>query len=169
MKKIKLSKFEWIFVIVIMLMFLITILTKFYGSADIDDYANVAKFFAEEYDAKIRSSHSYLYGFISSPFVKLTHNFLLMKIMTLVWLILLMISIYYLSGKNKKTLLLIITEPIFWYMDHQINPIQIASLFFLFGYYFIKKYDKQNNLKNLFYSGLFFGLAWAFWDTVLHF
>jgi len=50
-----------------------------------------------------------------------------------------------------------------------INPIQIASLFFLWGYYFLKKYNSEEKIKYLIYSGLFFGLAWVFWDTSLHF
>ncbi|MEK6875354.1 MAG: hypothetical protein AABX30_01585 [Nanoarchaeota archaeon] len=158
-----------ILIIAITVIFLITILTKYYGDADIGDYADVAKFFAGEYNAKIRSSHSYFYGFISSPFVKLTGNFSGMKIMTLIWLILLILSIYYISGKDRKTLLLTITAPIFWYMAPIINPIQIASLFFLWGYYFLERHNEQEKIKHLFYSGIFFGLAWVFWDTVLHF
>src|SRR3989344_7736846 len=129
MKKAKFSN-NLILVVVFFLLFLITILTQFYGNADIGDYADVAKFFAGDYNAKIRSSHSYFYGFISSPFVKLTGNFFGMKVVTFFWLILLMLSIYYISGKDRKTLLLIVTAPIFWYMAPFINPIQIASLFF---------------------------------------
>ena len=155
--------------IAIFLLFLVTILTQFYGNADIGDYADVAKFFAGDYHAEIRSSHSYFYGFICSPFIKLTGDFLGMKLMTLVWLILLMLSIYHISGRNKRSLLLIITAPVFWYMAPIINPIQIASLFFLWGYYFLKKYNSEEKIKYLIYSGLFFGLAWVFWDTSLHF
>src|SRR3989344_4266764 len=115
MKKAKFSN-NLILVVVFFLLFLITILTQFYGNADIGDYADVAKFFAGDYNAKIRSSHSYFYGFMSAPFVKLTKSFILMKIMSLVWLVLLILSTYLISGKNRKYLLIIITSPIFCYI-----------------------------------------------------
>ncbi len=169
----KKSKFNFsnrkIIFIIFILLFLLVFSTKYYGSTDVGDYANVAKFFAGEYNAKIRSSHSYFYGFISSPFVRLTNNFTGMKIMSLVWLMLIILSLYYILKKDRKMLLIIISAPIFWYMAPWINPIQIASLFFLWGYYFIKKYHETNKLKNLIYSGLFIGLSWAFWDTILYF
>jgi len=168
MKKIKFSN-NLILIATFIFLFLITIFTHFIGSTDVGDYTDVAKFFSGEYNAKIRSSHSYFYGFMSSPFVKLTGNFFGMKVITLLWLFLLMLSIYYISGKDRKTLLLIVTAPIFWYMAPFINPIQISSLLFLWGYYFIKKYNDEGNLKFLFYSGLFVGLAWVFWDTILYF
>ncbi len=166
-EKMKL-KDNHLLIIAITLLFLITILTQFYGNADIGDYANVAKFFSGDYKAQIRSSHSYFYGFLSSPFVKITGNFFAMKIMNLIWLILIILSIYYISDKNRKTLLLTITAPIFWYMAPIINPIQISSLFFLWGFYFLRKYDDKGKFIFLSYSGIFFGLAWVFWDTVLH-
>ncbi len=150
------------------LLFLITVSTQFYGHADIGDYIGVSKFFAGEYDAKIRSSHSYFYGFMLSPFEKITDSFLGIKLISLMWLILLILSIYYISNKDRKTLLLTVTAPIFWYMAPVIGPIQIASLFFLWGYYFLKRYDLKAKITNLFYAGIFFGIAWVFWDTVLH-
>ena len=73
------------------------------------------------------------------------------------------------SNKNKKTLLLILTSPIVWFMAPWISPIQLSSLLFLWGYYFIKKYDEKGKIKNLFYSALFLGLSWAFWDPIIYF
>ncbi len=169
MKKSKFNSINMITILIIFFLFLITILTSYYGKTDVGDYSDVAKFFAGKYQAKIRSSHSYLYGSINSPFILLTNSFLGMKIMSFVWLVLIILSLYYISNKNKKFLLLVITSPIFWYISPWINPIQISSLLFLWAYFFIKKYqiDENHKIKNLFYSGIFLGLAYAFWDTIL--
>ncbi len=154
---------------IFLLLALITLSTRFYGNTDIYDYSNVAKFFSEKYPAKIRSSHSYLYGFIHAPFVWLMENYLIFKITSLISLFMLVYSVYYISGKDKRTLLLMLLSPIVWYMAPWISPIQLSSLLFLWGYYFIKKYDAENKINSLFYSALLIGLSWAFWDAILFF
>ncbi len=156
-------------VFTILLLILITILTKFYGVTDVGDYADTAKFFAGSYNAKLRTSHSVLYGLIHAPFVKLNSNFLFLKLSAVLWLSLLTISLYYISNKNKKTLLLFITTPILWYIAPWITPIQLSSLLFLWGYYFINKYEKEEDMKYLLYSSFLIGLAWAFWDAIIYF
>ncbi|MBU3906867.1 MAG: glycosyltransferase family 39 protein [Nanoarchaeota archaeon] len=169
MKKINRLLIKILSGIVLIILLLLIIISNYIGSTDVGDYANVAKFFAGEYNAKIRSSHSYFYGFINSPFIRLTSSFIGMKIMSIVWILLIILSIYYISKKDKRFLILSLATPIFWYMAPWINPIQIASLFFLWGYHFIKRYDENNNLPNLIYSGLFIGMALVFWDTILYF
>ena len=158
-----------IFTVAVLFMFTLVILTKYIGSTDVGDYADVAKFFSGDYLAKIRSSHSYSYGFINFPFVELTHNFLGMKLMSIVWLILIILSLYFMSKKDKKILYLSLSAPIFWYMAPWINPIQISSLFFLWGYHFIKRFNETNTKKYLFYSGIFVGFSMVFWNTMLYF
>ena len=145
----KYTNYGVIFIVVILIMFILVLSTKYIGSTDVSDYAGTAKFFAGYYNAKIRSSHSYFYGFMSSPFVKITGNLIGMKIMSFIWLVMIMLSIYLISKKDKRTLLLIVTAPIFWYMAPWINPIQIASLLFLWGYYFIDIYEIINQGRRL--------------------
>lgn len=156
-------------VIIVILLITITFLTNFYGGADIYDYSDTAKFFSDKYNAKIRTSHSYLYGLVHTPFVFLFENYFAFKITSLLSLFLIIYSIYLISGRNKKALWLALLSPITWYMAPWISPIQLATLLFLWSYYFIKKYDQDNKIKNLFYSGVLIGLAWAFWDAVLFF
>ena len=158
-----------IIIITILLLFLIAILTKYNGSIDTSDYTTTAKFFSGDHQAKLRASHSIVYGLMHTPFVKLTSSFLFLKLSSVLWLALLILSIYYISNKNKKTLLLFITTPIIWYMAPYINPIQLSSLLFLWGYYFIKKYDENEKLKYLICSALLIGLSWAFWDSIIYF
>lgn len=170
----KLSKTEFKLLIVAgILLVLITLLTKFEGGADIFDYEDTAKFFAGKYDAKIRTSHSYLYGLIHAPIVSLTGNFFIFKITSLLSLFLIIYSVYVISGKDKRALWLAALSPIVWYMAPWASPIQLSSLLFLWAWHFVKKYEVEKNLREnilyLFYSGALIGLAWAFWDGVLFF
>ncbi|MEK6873890.1 MAG: hypothetical protein AABW91_03520 [Nanoarchaeota archaeon] len=169
-KQKKLTRNEIIvFVIVFAFLVLLTLFTRFYGNSDVKDYADVSKFITGEYQAKIRSSHSYLFGFVHSPLVDLFNNFLIFKITSLIFLLVLILSVYYISGRNKKSLWLMLLSPIVWYMAPWISPIQLASLLFLWAFYFIKKYDETNSTKSLVYAGLLFGISWAFWDAILFF
>ena len=65
---------------------------------DLNDYSDTAKYFAGEYRADHRSSHSMIYGFMLSPFI-VFDSFVLLKIISVVWLILTILSLYYISNK----------------------------------------------------------------------
>jgi len=156
-------------VVIFLLLILITLLTKFYGLTDITDYSDTAKYFAGKYSAKIRSSHSYLFGFLHSPFVWLTNNFIIFKITSLIFLGLIIYSVYLINRKDKRTLWLMFLSPIVWYMAPWINPIQLSALLVLWAYFFINKFDKENKIKYLALSGILIGLGWAIWDTIFYF
>jgi len=158
-----------IIIIFLILLILLTFLTRFYGSTDTQDYSDTAKYFAGKHSAKIRSSHSYFFGFIHSPFVWLMNSFIIFKITSLIFLFCIIYSVYAISGKDKKSFWLMFLSPIVWYMAPWINPIQLASLLFLWSYYFIFKYNREDKIKYLFYSGILMGLALVFWDAVLFF
>ena len=64
----------------VVLLVVISLGTKFMGNTDVYDYTDVAKFFAGEYDAKIRTSHSYLYGFIHYLSIAIFESFWIFKI-----------------------------------------------------------------------------------------
>lgn len=163
------SKEKKIIAIIILILVTLTLATSYYGSSDLGDYADVAKFFSGNYQAKIRSSHSYMLGFVHAPFVALTESFIFFKITGLIFLFLLIYSLFIISGKNKKTLWLSLVSPVVWYMAPWINPIQIASLLLLWSYYYMEKYNNENRTQDLIYSALLVGLGWAFWDTILYF
>jgi len=158
-----------IIIIVFSILILITILTQYYGSTDITDYSNVAKFFAGESAAKVRNTHSYLFGFLHFPFISLFKNFFIFKITSLIFLSLIIYSIYIINKKDKRAFWLILLSPIIWYMAPWTSPIQLAALLFLWAYYFIEKYNKTEKLSYLFYSGIFIGFGWAVWDTIFYF
>lgn len=169
MNLIEAIKNNKILTIAILVLILITITTQYYGSTDINDYSDTAKFFAGKYSAKIRSSHSYFLGFIHFPFLKILNSFFIFKITSLIFLFLIIYSVYKINNKDKKALWIMIFLPIIWYMAPWINSIQLASLFLLWAYYFINKYDREHKLSNLFYSGILCGLGFAVWDTILYF
>ena len=167
MKKDSFKNNKKLIIFIFLFLIILTFSTKYYGHVDINDYSNVAKFFAGNLASKIRSSHSYLFGFMHSQFVAITNNLIIFKISSLIFLMLIVLSVYYISNKDKKTLWLILLSPLIWYMAPWISPIQLASLLILWGCYFIKKYDKIGNLRYLACSGIILGLGWAIYDTVL--
>ncbi len=156
------------FLLVALILIILTFATTYYGSNDIGDYADTAKFFAGKYSAKIRNPHSFGFGFIHAPFVKLSNSFIFFKISSLIFLFLIIYSVYIIT-KDKKALWLISLSPIIWYLAPWISPIQLTSLFLLWSYYFINKYEKTNKLTYLFLSGILGGLSWSFWNSVIYF
>jgi hypothetical protein len=166
----KLSKNEkYLISIIFLFMIILTLLTQFEGTTDIKDYANVAKFFSGDLSSKIRTSHSYLFGFLQFPFVLLTKTFISFKLTSLIFLFLIVLSVYYISGKDKKALWLMLLSPIVWYIAPWISPIQLSSLLFLWAFYFMKKFHENEKISNLFYSGTLIGLGWALWGSILFF
>ncbi|MGV8142504.1 MAG: hypothetical protein ACP5NS_02615 [Candidatus Pacearchaeota archaeon] len=164
-----LNRNEILFLCVSFILILLTFATHFYGGADILDYLDSAKFFANDYSAKIRLSHSYAYGLIHSIPVGLTESFIFFKITSLLSLFGIVYSVYRITNRDKRALWLILLSPIVWYMSPWASPIQLASLIFLWGYFQIKRYDSTSSLKNLIYAGLLIGFSWVFWDGIFFF
>ena len=155
--------------LIILTLILITFLTNYYGHTDLGDYSDTAKFFSGDYAANMRNSHTYLYGALVFPFVGLFKNFEIFKFISLGCIFLIIYILYIRTGMNKKSLILFLLCPIFWYMAPWITPLQIVSLLFLLGFLFIDKYNQTKNFKNLLFSGILLGLAAAFWTAVFLF
>jgi len=156
-----------LFIMIFLILSVITLTTQNIGTADIGSFTSSAKYFAGDYDAKIRSSHSYLWGFLNSFHVNIFESFIGFKIVNLIILFLIIYSVYFISGKDKRALFLMLLSPIIWYIAPHINSLQIASLLFLWSYYFIKKYDESNKLNHLMYSGILLGLIACVWHGIL--
>lgn len=145
----------------------ISLVTSYYGSTDAGEYKTVAKFFAGEYKAKIRASHSLTYSILNSLLIKIFHSYWVMKVTTLLVLLLIVMSMYIISGKDKKTFILFILSPIVWYIAPWISPIPLSALFFLWGFYFLDRYEKNRKKYFLFCSGILIGLSFILWNTVI--
>ena len=149
-----------IIAIVALALVMLAFLTNYYGSTDLGDYSDTARYFAGNYAADIRSSHSYLYGFIHSPLMGFS-NYFAFKITSLIFLFAIVYSVYIISNRDRRALVLMLVSPVVWYMAPWINPIQLASLCLLWAYYFMERYDKTNYLPNAVYAGIFIGLGLA--------
>jgi hypothetical protein len=147
----------------------ITLATNYYGSTDIGDYSDSAQYFGGKYSADIRNSHSYLYGYLHHWFVGFSDNLIAFKITSLLILLAIVYSVYRINGKDKKSLLLMLFAPALWYMAPWVNPIQLAGLFLLWAWFFAMRYEECERIRNLIYSGIFIGLGWAVWDSILFF
>lgn len=163
-----LERKEWIISAMVILIF-ITLATSYYGSTDIGDYSDSAQFFAGKYKADIRNSHSYLYGYLHHWLVGIFSSFIVFKITSLIILLAIVYSVYRINNKDKRSLLLMLFAPALWYMAPWINPIQLAGLFLLWAWFFVRKYDESERIRDLIYSGIFVGLGWAVWDSILFF
>lgn len=164
----KINRRILLIIILVSILVLVSLLTSYYGSTDVNDYANTAKYFAGDLSAKLRISHSAFYGLVMSPFLGFFENIFVFKIASIIFLLLLIYSVYY-ATKNKNAFWLMLLSPIIWYMGPWINPIQISSLLFFWSYYFIKKFDSTNKSSYILLSGILAGVSWAFWDAVVFF
>lgn len=171
MDLLKISSKKMILIVALLLIIIaiITVPNALLDATDVHDYADTAKFFAGEYAAKIRTTHSMAYGLLLSPYISLTHSFFFIRFSSVFFLLLIILSVYYVSGKNKKTLWLISLSPVIWYLAPWVSPVPLATLMFIWTYYFLKKFDKRENWKYVLYAGLLMGIASIFWDTVLYF
>ena len=102
MKKDSFKNNKKLIIFIFLFLIILTFSTEYYGQIDINDYSNVAKFFAGNPASKIRRSHSYLFGFMHSQFVAITNNLISFKINSLIFLMLIVLSVYYISNKDKK-------------------------------------------------------------------
>lgn len=155
--------------ILLIIMALITVPHDLLDATDVKDYTDTAKFFAGDYAAGMRTSHSMAYGLLLSPYVALTHNYFLIKFSSVFFLFLIILSVYYISNKNKNALWLIVLCPLLWYMSPWVSPLPLSALIFLWVYYFLKRFDEKERLKDIIYAGLLMGVASVFWDTSLYF
>ena len=137
-------------------------------ATDVKDYTDTAKFFAGDYAARYRGSHSVIYGLLLSPYENIMGSYSLVKLSSAFFLCLLILSIYYLSGKDRRTLLLLAFCPLIWYMAPWVSPIPLVSILFLWAYHFTMKFEKENKIRNLLYAGILLGLSASLWATALY-
>ncbi len=156
-------------IILLSLLAFVTVPFDLLDATDVKDYSDTAKFFAGEYAAKHRAAHSVVYGLLLSPYVKMTESFFLLKFASVFWLSLIILSVYYLSKKNRKTLLLVVTAPVVWFLAPWLGPVPLVGLLFLWAHYFLIRFESEEKVKYLICAGLLIGLAATIWDSALYF
>ena len=130
---------------------------------DAPEYITIAKNFAGVNNVDLFSTHSLLYPLIISPFLKIWPSLTMLKIVNCMWVFLIGLTLFLLN-ENKKAFVLFVFSPLTWYVSIQTSPILPASFCFLLSFLFLRTIKVKYNL---FYSGIFLGLSYAFYDPML--
>lgn len=151
-----------IFALMLVLFAIFTTKIHFHDSLE---YINLAKSLAGIQNINIFSSHSSLYPFLMSFLLKIWPSMTAIRIMNVFWVFLIaVVLLFYL--KNTKAFLIFAFSPLSWYMSIQTTPALPAAFFFLLTCIFLSKKEIKFHL---WLSGLFLGLAFAFYDPILIF
>jgi len=154
------KKIGWFFVFCLIL-FLFSLLTTRVQFHDVYEYITVSKALAGVSNLDIYVTHSILYPFIISLFLRIFSNMFMIKFVNI--LILMLIGgVIYSQSKSKKSFFIFAFSPIVWYLSIQITPIILASLFLLLAYIFLNKEEK----KYFVWSGVFLGLSVAIYTPM---
>ena len=129
---------------------------------DVYEYITVSKALGRIENLNIYVTHSILYSFIISLFVRIFPFLFTIKFVN-VLMIILISGIIYSQSKDKKALVIFIFSPIVWYLSIQITPIILASLFLLLAYIFMEKDEGMYFAL----SGIFLGLSVASYTPML--
>ncbi len=159
------KRYRDVTIYVFILLFLITLLLFSYFSDtiafhDVFEYITTAKELAGIHNLNIFTTHSLVYPYFLSFFLKILPGFTMIKIINSLFLFINGLLLYY-HTKNKKTLLLWAFSPFLWFMSIQIIPMVPASTLILLSYILFKKYEDNGSKLYLFISGLSLGLAGA--------
>lgn len=144
---------------------LFAIFTKKMHFHDALEYINLAKNLGGVENINIFSCHSALYPYLISFFLKILPSAATIRLINVFWIFLIGAT---LLGwlKNKIAFWLFVFSPLSWYISIQTTPILPASFFFLLSFIFLLKKDIKYNL---YFSGIFLGLSFAFYSPVLLF
>ncbi len=135
------------------------------NSTDLGDYLGAAKSFNNDFSAKMRSTHSWIFGFLLAPLMKLIPGVFVTRLLNFIWLPLIALLLFFIT-KSKKAFFTFLLSPVVWFVAPSITPILPASFLFILTYYYFKKFESKNNYFYLIISGLSLGLASLLWDTV---
>jgi len=144
------SKFVLLIIFGLFLILFVVFSTKI-SFHDTAEYITVAKYLGGTNNFDIFTSHSIIYPFIISLFLKIWPNFIIIRLVNVLWLFLIGVILLYL---NKKSFIIFAFSPLTWIISIQTTPILPASFLFLLSFVFYKK-------NKLILSGIFLGLSFA--------
>ncbi len=133
---------------------------------DVGDYLSVGKALADILPAKVRSTHSWFYGLLLSPFLSTFPSLTTAKVVNVFWLFCDALLLYWMT-KKKEVLLLWIFSPVVWYMSIFISPLLPASFLLLLSYYLLQRYESTKRLFYFIVSAALLGINTFVWDGVL--
>jgi hypothetical protein len=152
----------WIIIFAVVLVMFSLFSTKIHFH-DTLEYITIAKHFAGIKNVNLFSGHSLVYPAFISIFLKIWASFSMIKLVNALWLFLISLTMVFWL-KNKKAFILFVFSPLLWHMSIQTAPVLPASFFFLLSFIFFQKKKIRYNLT---YSGIFLGLACAFYTPML--
>lgn len=130
---------------------------------DDSEYISLSKAMVGINNINVYTTHSPLYPFVISLFLRIVKNLFIIRLINCIWLVL--IAVFLLLGfEDKKGFLLFLFSPLVYYLSIQISPILPASFFLLLAYFFLKKEEIKYSK---FYSAISLGLACAFYDVMI--
>ncbi|MDD5178447.1 MAG: hypothetical protein PHT54_04185, partial [Candidatus Nanoarchaeia archaeon] len=148
-----------LFVLFIIVLTLLSVFSNKLSFHDDMEYIVVAKDLAGFENSKVFSSHSIVYPFIISLFLKIAFSELTLKLVNMVWFILIAFVLFKLS--SRKSFLLWIFAPIAYILFPQTSPTAPAAFFILLGYLMIKKHENEQKIKYFILSALCLGMSFA--------
>ncbi len=142
---------------------LFAVFSTMVGFHDSNEYIAIAKNFAGIKNMDLFTTHSLLYPFVISPFLKVWPSLTTIKLINCIWVFLIGLLLL-LWLKDRRAFIIFAFSPLVWYVSIQTTPVLPAAFFFLLAYLFFKKEDIKYNFL---YSGFFLGMACAFYDVLI--
>ena len=143
---------------------LFAIFTTKISFPDSPEYITAAKNLAGINNIDMFTGHSLLYPYIISLFLRIWPNLIIIKLVNTLWIFLIgLILLVWL--KNRNAFLIFAFSPLTWFVSVMTIPALPAGFFLFLSFLLFKKKFKYN----LIYSGIFFGLSFAFYDPILLF
>lgn len=155
------NKYPLFFFIYIVILILFAMFSYKLIFHDTLEYICLAKKLAGFLNYDIHITHSLVYPFFISLFVKYFPSILTMKLVNISFIVLIGILLYNL-GLNKTAFLIWVFSPIVWMFTILISPLVPVSFFLLVAYLSIKKWQENKKTLYLIISALAIGLAAAF-------
>ncbi|MEM4245077.1 MAG: hypothetical protein QXR60_02650 [Candidatus Nanoarchaeia archaeon] len=133
---------------------------------DTPEYFEVTKDLAGYGNVGVYSTHSFVYTYFISFFVKIFPSILIIKLINMFWLILdaFLLSIFF---NDKRVFLLFIFSPMVWIVSIQYSPILPCSFFILLMYTTFMRWESTGNKSYFFVSALSGGLTLALYEPSL--
>ena len=150
-------------VIFAIFLIIISVFTTKISFQDSPEYISVAKNFAGIKNINVFIGHSVLYPFVISLFLRIWQSQIMINLVNSLS-IFLVGAILLLGVKNRTAFIIYAFSPLTWQVSVNTTPVLPSALMFFISFIF---YNKKEIKHHLIYSGIFFGLSFAFYTPML--
>lgn len=152
-----------ILVLFAIFLIIISVFTTKISFQDSPEYISVAKNFAGIKNINIFIGHSVLYPFVVSLFLKIWPSQIMINLVNALC-VFLVGAVILLWIKNRTAFIIYAFSPLTWQVSVNTTPVLPSALMFLIAFIF---YNKKEIKHHIIYSGIFFGLSFAFYTPLL--